>query len=114
MPVKNMEFACSKCGEVSTYAVQTNGEAAEQSGLASHLNSWNLRRSEVPCKNSPSRDAYGPLVPQDIVVHHTQGKYEGAVGHFQGAVYGIPIEVPIAPDERDQRRSTRRCDQRTR
>ncbi|MFF7444155.1 hypothetical protein [Streptomyces sp. NPDC008122] len=114
MPVRNMEFACSKCGEVSTYAVQTNDGAAEQSGLASHLNPWNLQRFEVPCKNSSSRDAYGPLIPQDIVVHYTQGKYEGVVGHFQSAVHGIPIEVPIAPDERDPRRSARRCDQRTR
>ncbi|MEU8619032.1 peptidoglycan recognition family protein [Streptomyces sp. NPDC048623] len=100
MTIKNMEFACPKCGEVSTYAVQTNGEVAEQSGLASHQNLWNLRRPEVPYKNSPNRDAYGPLVPQGIVVHYTQGKYEGAIGHFQNAASKVSAHFIVARDGR--------------
>ncbi|WP_017236322.1 N-acetylmuramoyl-L-alanine amidase [Streptomyces sp. SS] len=100
MTIKNMEFTCPKCGEVSSYAVQTNGEVTEQTGLTSHRNLGNLRSLAVPYKNSPNRDAYGPLVPQGIVVHYTQGRYEGAIGHFQNPASKVSAHFIVARDGR--------------
>ncbi|KES09170.1 hypothetical protein BU52_03720 [Streptomyces toyocaensis] len=100
MTIKNMQFTCPNCGEESTYPVQTDGEAPEQSGLAFHQDLGNLRSLDIPYTNSPNRDAYGPLVPQGIVVHYTQGKYQGAIGHFQNSASKVSAHFIVARDGR--------------
>ncbi|MEV8009941.1 peptidoglycan recognition family protein [Streptomyces sp. NPDC086122] len=99
MTSKTVQLVCPTCGEVTTHALETDGEVTS-AGLRMHMNLSGTRRPSVGYKNSPHRSGGSAMVPQGIVVHYTAGSYDGAVSWFQDPVSRVSAHFVVARDGR--------------
>lgn len=92
-----VDYMCTKCGETIHSDDMENMVAAD--GVEFHRELRDLTRPEVEYRNSPHRSG-GTMNPRGIVIHYTQGKYDGAVGWFQNPASQVSAHFVVARDGR--------------